>query len=112
MTLPSWIASALHLVSTAVLVYTVGVFVVLASSRRAAALRDVLAAGAVASLGTLGCMAAFGHAVADAPSGVCRRARAAAVPGPACRCGVGDAARRIAAPDQTGPPAGVGPRRC
>ncbi len=60
MTLPSWIASVLHLVSTAVLVYTVGVVVVLASSRRAAALRDVLAAGAVASLGTLGCMAALG----------------------------------------------------
>ena len=35
MTLPSWIASALQFVSTAVLVYTVGLLVVLASSRRA-----------------------------------------------------------------------------
>ncbi|HEV7195759.1 MAG TPA: hypothetical protein VGN19_07460, partial [Pedococcus sp.] len=51
MTLPSWITSALHLVSTAVLVYTVGLLVVLASSRRAGALRDVLAAGVLAALG-------------------------------------------------------------
>ena len=59
-TLPSWITAALHFVSTAVLVYTLGLLVVLASSRRAGALRDVLAAGALAALGTLGCMAAFG----------------------------------------------------
>jgi hypothetical protein len=61
MTVPSWIASVLQLVSTTVLVYTVGVLVVLATYHRAAALRDVLAAGAIAALGTLGCMAAFGR---------------------------------------------------
>ncbi|GAA3689844.1 hypothetical protein GCM10022399_01910 [Terrabacter ginsenosidimutans] len=57
---PDWVASLLHLVTTATLAYTVGVVVVLAAARRAAALRDVVAAGAVAVLGTLGCMAAFG----------------------------------------------------
>ena len=60
-TLPSWVASLLQLVSTGVLVYTLGMVVVLATSHRAAALRDVLAAGVIAALGTIGCMAAFGR---------------------------------------------------
>src|SRR6478672_9982266 len=47
---PDWVASLLHLVTTATLAYTIGVVVVLAAARRAAALRDVVAAGAVAVL--------------------------------------------------------------
>jgi uncharacterized membrane protein YbhN (UPF0104 family)/tRNA A-37 threonylcarbamoyl transferase component Bud32 len=57
--LPAWVVSTLHFVNTATLAYTIAVVVVLAFAHRAAALRDVVAAGALALLGTVLCMAAF-----------------------------------------------------
>src|SRR4051794_25172556 len=60
-TLPTWVVSTLQLVNTSTLVYTVAVVVVLAVSRRGGALRDVVAAGALAVVGTVASMAAFGR---------------------------------------------------
>ncbi|WP_404388675.1 lysylphosphatidylglycerol synthase domain-containing protein [Humibacillus xanthopallidus] len=53
--------STLHLVNTATLLFTTAVVVVLALARRGSALRDVVAAGALAVLGTVACMAAYGE---------------------------------------------------
>lgn len=57
--LPTWVVSGLQLVNTLALVYALTVVAVLAHTRRRSALRDVAAAGALALLITLACMAAF-----------------------------------------------------